>query len=284
VTTTEPDADADVDAGPDVDVDAVKPARTIRSGRELDKLAELEEERRYLLRSLKDLEREHEAGDVDDDDYRTLKAGYTVRAATVLRQIETGRRHLAPKKKRNWGRSIAIVFAVLACAAGAGFALASAFGERADDQEFTGASPADLLRTKLVDARAALNRGDFVQANRLFVEVDQDELVRGNDNAEARTYVGWTFALIARSDSETVGLEDDRIALSLLALNQAIGIDPTYADPYCFVAIIEFNFRASAEAALPFVEQCEGLNPPADIAGLVSGFAEEIRTAVAAAQ
>ncbi len=50
------------------------------SGRSLDRLAELEEERRYLLRSLVDLDREHDAGDVDDLDYQTLKDGYTVRA------------------------------------------------------------------------------------------------------------------------------------------------------------------------------------------------------------
>ena len=50
-----------------------------------DRLAELEEERRFLLRSLADLEREHEAGDVDRVDYRALKDGYTVRAAAVLR-------------------------------------------------------------------------------------------------------------------------------------------------------------------------------------------------------
>lgn len=282
MTTTEPDADVDVDVDPDAT--AAKSVSTVRSGRELDKLAELEEERRYLLRSLKDLEREREAGDVDDDDYAALKDGYTVRAATVLRQIDTGRRQLAPKKPRNWGRTIAVGFAVLAFAGGTGFALASAFGERADDQEFTGASPADLLRTKLVDARAALNRGDFVEANRLFLEVDQDEIVRGNDNAEARTYVGWTFALMIRASSDASDVNNDRIVPALLALDQAIGIDPTYADPYCFSAIIEFNFRGDAEAALPYVEQCEGLNPPADITGLISGFAEEIRAAVAEAE
>ncbi len=60
---------------------AVPNVPSIRSGRRLDRLAELEEERRYLLRSLKDLERERAAGDVDDDDYDTLKDGYTVRAA-----------------------------------------------------------------------------------------------------------------------------------------------------------------------------------------------------------
>ena len=48
------------------------------SGQRLDRLAELEEERHYLLRSLTDLEKEHDAGDVDDLDYHTLKDGYTV--------------------------------------------------------------------------------------------------------------------------------------------------------------------------------------------------------------
>ncbi len=72
---------------------------TAKSGERLDRLAELEEERRYLLRSLKDLEREREAGDVDEDDYRTLKDGYTVRAASVLRQIDDGRRALGPPPK-----------------------------------------------------------------------------------------------------------------------------------------------------------------------------------------
>ena len=64
------------------------------SGTKLDRLATLEEERRFLLRSLTDLEREHDAGDVDDLDYETLKDGYTFRAARVLRQIDEGRSEL----------------------------------------------------------------------------------------------------------------------------------------------------------------------------------------------
>ena len=66
------------------------PLSTLRSGAHLDRLAELEEERRFLLRSLDDLEREHEAGDVDDRDYETLQDGYTVRAAAVLRADRVG--------------------------------------------------------------------------------------------------------------------------------------------------------------------------------------------------
>ena len=41
---------------------------------DLDELAGLEEQRAFLLRSLRDLEREHDAGDIDEADYETLKA------------------------------------------------------------------------------------------------------------------------------------------------------------------------------------------------------------------
>ena len=37
-----------------------------------DRLAELEEQRDHLLASLRDLEREHDAGDLDDHDYGEL--------------------------------------------------------------------------------------------------------------------------------------------------------------------------------------------------------------------
>ena len=49
---------------------------------------ELEEQRDHLLASLDDLDAEYEAGDLDDDDYRTLRADYTARAAAVIRAID----------------------------------------------------------------------------------------------------------------------------------------------------------------------------------------------------
>ncbi|MCK4177016.1 tetratricopeptide repeat protein [Aciditerrimonas ferrireducens] len=48
----------------------------------------LEEERAFLLRSLTDLEREREAGDIEPADYEALRARYTARAAEVLRLLE----------------------------------------------------------------------------------------------------------------------------------------------------------------------------------------------------
>jgi hypothetical protein len=51
-------------------------------------LAALGEERDFLLRSLRDLEAEHDAQDIDDVDYETLRDDYTARTALVLRALE----------------------------------------------------------------------------------------------------------------------------------------------------------------------------------------------------
>ncbi|HEY1732847.1 MAG TPA: hypothetical protein VGG23_00270, partial [Acidimicrobiales bacterium] len=47
----------------------------------------LEEEREFFLRSLRDLEAERAAGDIDEVDYLALRDDYTVRAAHILRQL-----------------------------------------------------------------------------------------------------------------------------------------------------------------------------------------------------
>src|SRR6187431_3135823 len=142
---------------------------------DLDALAELEEERRFLLRSLADLEREHDAGDIDDVDYATLRDGYTVRAAAVLREIDGGRANLPAKTPRRLGRTMAIAAVVVAASIGIGFALAAAWGERESGQEITGFTPGDDARVLLANARDAMNSGDFALANSLFGQVVQME-------------------------------------------------------------------------------------------------------------
>jgi len=257
-----------------------EPVLTSRqSGPHLDRLAELEEERRFLLRSLDDLEREHEAGDVDAADYETLKDGYTVRAAAVLREIDSGRSRLAPKSPRRWGRLVGAAAVVLAVAVGIGVVLAGAFGERGANDEITGFNPGNDARVVLASARDALNTGDFALANALFGRVVQMEREREVDNVEAITYFGWTLALQVRREGGDV-TTDDRVDAARLALSQATQIDPDYADPNCFLAIIEYAFLDDADAALPYVEVCEASDPPADIADLIGGFADEIRAEV----
>ncbi len=244
----------------------------------VDRLASLDEERRFLLRSLTDLEREHDAGDVDDLDYQTLKNGYTARAAMVLRQIEDGDRSDPVRAPRRWSRAVAVTAAVVIGSVGVGFVLAGAWGERSSGQEITGLTPGDESRIVLTNARDAMGAGDFATANALFAEVIDMERARGRDNAEAVAYFGWTLALLTRQNPDATNAAE-RYGAAVLALGQAIEIEPDYADPYCFVAIIEYQFRDDAAAALPNIERCEASNPPADIASLVAGFADEIRAA-----
>jgi tetratricopeptide (TPR) repeat protein len=245
---------------------------------DLDQLAELEEERRFLLRSLADLEREYEAGDIDDADYHTLRDGYTVRAAAVLREIDGGHADLAPKPPRRWGRTLAICAVVIAASVGIGFALAAAWGERQSGQEITGFTPGDDARLLLANAREAMNGGDFALANSLFAQVVEMERGQRRDSAEAIAYFGWTLALLSVGDADAASVEQ-RLDAARLALGQAIELEPEYADPYCFMAILEFEFSDDADAALPYVETCESSNPPSEVADLIAAFAADIRAA-----
>jgi len=249
---------------------------------DLDQLAELEEERRFLLRSLADLEREHDVGDIDDADYVTLRDGYTVRAAAVLREIDGGRASLAPKPPRRWGRTLAVTAAVVAGSVAIGFVLAAAWGERQSGQEITGFTPGDDARLLLANAREAMTTGDFALANSLFAEVVEMERAQGRDNAEAIAYFGWTLALLTVGEPNADQVAQ-RLDAAQLALDQAIGLEPEYADPHCFMAIVEFEFRDDPAAALPYVETCESSNPPSEVADLIAGFAAEIRAAATAA-
>ena len=65
-----------------------RPAGAIRSGTLAVNPPELDDERSFLLRSLEDLEREHDAGDLSERDYAVLRDRYTARAAAVLRSLE----------------------------------------------------------------------------------------------------------------------------------------------------------------------------------------------------
>ena len=49
---------------------------------------ELRDEQQFLLDSLRDLERERAAGDIDEHDYTTLRDGYIARAAAITRELD----------------------------------------------------------------------------------------------------------------------------------------------------------------------------------------------------
>jgi hypothetical protein len=235
------------------------------AGVDPDRLAELEDERRFLLRSLRDLEAEHEAGDVDDTDYATLRDGYTKRAAVVLQAIDAGRAALPAPAPRNWVRRLVVVGVVLAVAVGAGWMVARSSGQRLGGQEITGGTAAVDVPTLLAQARALL-AVDPLQAQQLYRRV----LEQRPDHAEALAYSGWLLF------TASAGASDDVRATAVDTARQQLGraaaADGEYADPHCFLAVIADD-QGDAATARTEVDECLRLGPPADVRAFVEEFA-----------
>lgn len=224
-----------------------------------DRLAELEEERRFLLRSLGDLEREHAAGDVDDHDYAELRDGYTVRAAATLREIEAGQAALPGAPAANWRRRGVIGFAVVALIGVVFWALVATNAQRAPGATMTGADPRDRRQLLLAQARAAQFQAPAAAAD-LYSEV----LAEFPDDVEALTYRGWTTALSAADDTT--------MRAAIADLSQAIELDPTYPDPWCFRGIVTYRFLRQPALAQGDIDQCLAFNPPAGVRDLIDGM------------
>jgi hypothetical protein len=254
-----------------------------------DRRAELEGEKDFLLRSLDDLDREVAAGDLDAADDGRLRDRYTARLAEVLRELGGTARpadsaddrasegpavavagtSAAPRRRRR-GRTALLVAAVALLAVGAGVAVAAFAGQRLPGSTATG-DIADTVNSKLAEARA-------LQASDPRAAIDRfDEVLRVDpDNPEALTYRGWLIARVG-AEAGAADLVEDAERL----LDRAIAVAPTYADPHCFKAIIEFRYRSDAAAAKQPVDTCLAANPPQEVRGLVEGLKNEIDAALA---
>jgi hypothetical protein len=228
-----------------------------------DSLAELEDERRFLLRSLRDLDAERAAGDVDDTDYETLRDGYTKRAADVLRSIEEGKSALPPKRPGRWRRNLIVAAIVVVVAAGAGILVARAAGQRTAGQTITGGAGGDETASLLSQARVALGV-DVRTALGLYRQV----LDRDPTNAEALTYSGWLLYIASGNAGEQARSEAVEAARQQMA--KAITADQGYADPHCFLAIIATREGDDAATATSEKARCLALDPPAEVRSLMS--------------
>ena len=244
---------------------AGSPARVI--GVNPDRLAELEEERRFLLRSIADLERERAAGDVEPDDYEALRDGYTARAAAVLRAIDEGRSGLPPKRPRDWKRLLGSVAVVVAVAAVAGVMVARASGQRDSGDVITGGTSPNQVSTLLSEGRSFLEVSDFGEASKRYLSVlDIDP-----NNVEALTYAGWVLAASTQSMGNQAAIEGV-LTKARQFLDKAVEIDPTYADSQCFLAIIATVFEGDLVTGADREQQCLANNPSADMRGLIDAY------------
>ncbi|HMK11433.1 MAG TPA: tetratricopeptide repeat protein [Acidimicrobiales bacterium] len=228
---------------------------------DLDELARLEEERRFLLRSLDDLEREHDAGDIDEADYKTLKDDYTRRAVTVLRAIEAGKASFTPSTRRP-GRTALVIAAVTVVAVLGGVLMARAAGLRLPGQSASG-TISQNSNDLLVEARGMLAQGKAVDAIKLYDQV----LTLQPDNPEALAYRGWL--LYQTGDADLIDQGKQLIA-------QAVATDASYPDAHFFLGFVR-NKDGDLRGALSEWDAYLALDPPADAAQAVRQSADQVR-------
>ena len=194
-----------------------------------DRLAELEEQRDHLLASLRDLESEHDVGDLDDVDYGELKDDYTARAAEVIRAIEAHRDLVERSRpERNVGRTLLIVVTVLAVAVVAGVLVARSSGQRGSGT-ITGND--NSLRQQLASCQML-----SFQKPAKGVECYSAILKQEPDNLEALTYQGWAL------------VRDDKVTEGAKNLARAVKIDPDYPDARVFRAILLSRAGTAAQS------------------------------------
>jgi len=234
---------------------------------------ELREERDFLLESLRDLEREREAGDVTDEDYETLRRGYVARAAAVARRLEGIESPMAQVPRRSRVRRVAWIAAVAAFAVVAGVLVARQAGQRLPGETFTGGI-VQSTANQLATARA-MNFSDPGKAIEIYTEV----LKVDPDNVEALTYRSWLLSLTAR---EAEGeLKKLALATAVADLLRAQAIDETYPDAHCFLGIVYFRFLEQAALAKPQIDACRAKNPPAEVDSFVDAIATDVDEALA---
>ena len=236
-----------------------------------DDLARLEDERRFLLRSITDLDREFEAGDLDEVDYHTVRDGYTARAAAVMRSLDEGAAQLPQRKPVRRGRAAAWIVGVVAIASLSGWLMARASGQRLSGQTLTGGQPVDEITAKLTEARAALGT-DPSKAIGLYQEI----ITLDPKNAEARTYTAWLLAL------SSTNVSPDAAAI---ALKQATKLftevttdTPDYADAHCLFAVTAGRWYTTPDPALASAQGqlCLANNPPAGMRGMIQQFVDNL--------
>jgi tetratricopeptide (TPR) repeat protein len=233
---------------------------------------DLRHEQQFLLRSLRDLDNERAAGDIDDADYAALRDGYIARTAAITRELN-GIESVTPAVQRGWVRRVLVIVCVIAVAAGAGIWVARQSGQRLPGQSASGAieqSSSGLLAT----ARQ-LNFSDPGKAIELYTQVLKLE----PDNPEALTYRSWILALTARADTGSV----KKLALVPVVndLLRAQKLDNQYPDAHCFLGIVYFRFLNSASLAKPQLDTCRAMNPPKEVQSFVDSIVAEVDKALA---
>ncbi len=247
-------------------------------------LAELEEDRDFLLRSLEDLEQERSAGDIAEEDYTRLKEDYTGRAAAVLKAIEEAKARPpsgpatpvpapapapAPAERAEprtpWWRSprsLVIGAGIVAFSVVVGTVLGRAIGGRLENEPLTGAVTPTGASDELAQAQQLIRQGRTLDAIQLYDRI----LERDPRQAEALAYRGWLVRLVGREANNP-----ELVDKGLEFLDRAVAADPRYPDAHFFRGMVLLEDKGDPAGAVPEFRAFLAANPPAELVPLVEG-------------
>ncbi len=246
-----------------------------------DRRDELSEEKTALYRALKELEFDHQAGHLSDDDYGTLRSRYESHAAQILKELDAlpptraESETVAPERKRTakprlWTRSPvtlivgAVVLVIFGLALGLGVA-------RYTEPDRTMAPPGsrlpvpmdmpgipgmpapdpaqpispEVLRGMLQAAHQSLDGGRYQEA----IAAYQAVLGRDPKNVEAITHLGVILGIAGHTDE------------ALLAFDKALAIDPGYAHAWWDKARVLYEAKRDYAGAIRAWEKFVALVP-----------------------
>lgn len=226
----------------------------------------LEAERDFLLSSIRDLDEQRALGELTDERYEPLLAGYTCRAARVIRTLEAARTdpvhvpRAQPRSSRRWRRrlAVAVPLAVVVLTA---VLMPSAVTERGEGETITGNAQSRDAATGLANAieerpddptARRLYAGYLLERGKLVDALTQFDAAAALDpgDAESRAYGGWIVFLAGLTDA------------ALTRIDAAIAADPTYPDAHAFRGLILARERSDPAEAINELERFLELASP----------------------
>jgi len=244
---------------------------------------QLLEEKRSVLRALREVEFEHESGHVSAADYRELRARYEGEAATILTALdrlgpepEAVASKDAPRERRRsgWRNPLAIGATALALvgfgvALGAGLVQHTAPDPSADlpmagsrplapapeagpTRPAAGEAPRalspEILKGMLGAARESLFAGRYSEA----IAAYQAVLKRDPKNVDATTHLGLIVAIGGHADS------------ALETFERALALDPNYPPALLYRGQVLYEAKRDAPGAIASWEKFLTVSPPGE--------------------
>ena len=240
----------------------------------------LADEREFLRRSLDDADREHEAGDLSDEDHAVLVA----RDAARLAEVEAELAALGPepaaakppvadpvpeRRPLPLWRRIGIVVACLLIATGAGVLLVHFVQSRQPGQSSSGSvslSQAQLIEQQLQQALALNNQGNTKAALELYNKV----LSEDPSNPAALAYAGYLQWNVG-STAHVAAL----VKIGRAEIETSVRDSPSYYQGHLFYGLVLENQDHNHAAAVAQFNDFLADGPPtaelSQVAPLVAG-------------